>query len=128
MGFFKQPNGKIYHVESGLLLDKSDLPMTMQYDKSMGKYEYVDSIPTERGKRFIISDFCLDIYISKSRKTTFAKFENFEYIMKGSYKEGKNWKAVDYDFKIGSAYLFHFEVNSDYYNNLNLLKMRRLAI
>lgn len=108
-----------------MLIPIDKAPATFKFDKSCGNFQLCSNrseFPTKDGTKFVVIDYCEDFFYSKTGKTKYAKFINFEYICEGWNGHDK----VDWNFERNNAYIMFFQVDYDYPFNLKLIKNKTI--
>jgi hypothetical protein len=119
--FYMTEDGWLFNTVTQSFFHSDSIPATMKHAKSVGDfplYMTPSEFPTKEGMKFVTIDYCESYFYSKSGKTKFAKFINFEYVSDGYF--GK--KEYAYAFELHQVYAFFFEVNDNYAYNLKLIK------
>lgn len=130
--FWLLTNGKILNTSSGCTYDSEDIPATMKYEESSGGFpvhRFRNKFPQEIGTKFVTFDFVVDFDYSKSGKTRYVKFENFDSIDLGSIKISGKWiPKIDHGFELGCAYVLFLEAHPDYPSGYKIIKKRKLKM
>jgi hypothetical protein len=123
-------DGRLLNTDRQTIIEAEDVPDFFKFERMVGHYEFVtqkSAFPRKNGTKFVTVDYCEDFFYSKTGKTKYARFLNFDYVSVGSYKpDNGDWIRADYDFEKHEAYLFFMEVNPNYYANLKIIRIKKL--
>lgn len=103
--FWMTDDGWVFNTTTQSYFHSDSLPASMKYPQSVGNHPlYLSStdFPSIVGTKFATIDYCEDYFYSKSGKTKFAKFLNFDYISNGTVS-GINYA---YNFDLHQVYAF----------------------
>jgi len=131
-GYWDVEDGTIFDVKTQKILLKKSLPATMQFEKSIGQFEFYEgedfgNFPDK--KMIVIIDFCESI--TRHKKTliaSFTKFFTFDQTSRKyfSIKENNGWFKFDYQFVPGTAYIMQCQINHEFPSNLMIIYVREI--
>ena len=131
-GYWDIKDGTIFDTKTQKILLKKTLPATMQFEKSIGNFEFYEgddfgSFPDK--KIIVIIDFCESIRRHKNTITaSFTKFSMFDQTHRKylSIKEDKGWFHFDYKFVPGTAYIMQCQINHEFPDNLMIIYVKEI--
>lgn len=123
-------DGRLLNTARQTLIAAEDVPGVFKYEKTVKGWEVYDGSKfweMESGRKFVMFDFCENVELGKTKKTTYVEFLKFKTIdittrKYKSIKENNGFHKFRHYFVAKRSYMLACEINHEFPDSIRILK------